>query len=139
MQLVVFRLCRAEYAVLIDKVREVIDHPPVAGLPGTPSGFDGAVNVRGRLVPVIDFAARMGLPESARSGRQIVIVETGGTDIGLTVDTVTEVIRTAAANFANMEATEAVGYVFRKVCTFHDRVIMLLDVEKVLADMSVAV
>lgn len=137
-QLVVFRLCRAEYAVLIDKVKEVINYVPAPGLPGTLTGFDGAVSIRGRLVPVIDFAAKLRLAATQKPGRQVAIVEMGGMEIGLAVDAVTEVINTMQENFASVDSADA-DPSFRKVYLFHGRVITLLDVGKVLAETSQAV
>jgi purine-binding chemotaxis protein CheW len=51
MQLVVLRLSDEEYAIMIDKVREVINYIPVTRLPGTQTYFEGVVNVRGQDGP----------------------------------------------------------------------------------------
>lgn len=138
MQLVVFRLCREEYAVLIEKVREIINYLPVTRLPGTPAYFEGVINVRGKNVPVIDFAAKLGLRAAEEANKQIVIVETRNKEVGLTVDTVTEVIQTAPENFASVEAAETGGQSLRKVYKFHDRIIILLDIEQVMSGPALA-
>ncbi|MDT8899889.1 chemotaxis protein CheW [Anaeroselena agilis] len=138
MQLVVFRLCREEYAVLVEKVREVINYLPITKLPGKPDYFEGVINVRGKTVPVIDFAAKLGLPGAGGADRQIIIVEHRNKEIGLTVDTVTEVIQTSKDIFAGLDVTEAGGQNLRKVCNFHDRIIVLLDVEQMLKGSALA-
>ncbi len=139
MQLVVFRLCREEYAILIDKVREIINYLPVTRLPGPPAYFEGVINVRGKIVPVIDFAAKIGLSAAEEMNKQIVIVETGNKEVGLTVDTVTEVIQTVPENFASMEASETGNQNIRKAYKFHDRTIILLDIEQVMSGPALAV
>jgi purine-binding chemotaxis protein CheW len=137
MQLVVFRLCREEYAILIEKVKEVVNYMPVTRPPGTPAYFEGVINVRGKMVPVIDFAAKIGLKTNEGANRQIVIVETGGKEVGLTVDAVTEVIQTVAENLAGVETAET-GNNLRKTYKFHDRIIMLLDLEQVMSGPALA-
>jgi purine-binding chemotaxis protein CheW len=137
-QLVVFRLCRKEYAVLIEKVKEVINYVPVTRLPGTPACFEGAINVRGRVVPVVDFAAKIGLKTAEGANRQIVIVETEGKEIGLVVDAVTEVVQTMSEKLVGVETAET-GNDLKKTYKFHERVIILLNLERVVSGSALAV
>jgi chemotaxis signal transduction protein len=86
-QLVVFRHGDAEYALPITDVQEVILYQRPRE-----TGDGGVINVRGKLVAVVDLADRLGT--TAGGGNEtakIVIVETGGGQIGLVVDTVDEV------------------------------------------------
>lgn len=137
--MVVFRLGDEEYAIMIEKVREIINYVPVTRLPKVPAYFEGVINVRGKIVPVVDFAAKMGLPVQVRVNRQIVIVETADKAIGLTVDAVTEVIQTTPENFARVDSAEAGGENHREVYNHHDRVIILFDIEQVLLGSEMAV
>lgn len=139
MQLVVFRLSDEEYAIMVDRVREIINYVPVTRLPGAPTYFEGVINVRGKIVPVVDFAAKMGLPAQEQLGRQIVIVETLNKEVGLTVDAVTEVIQTVPENFASVDSAETGIHSLRKVYRFHDRIIILLDIAQLLSGTEVAV
>lgn len=139
MQLVVFRLYDEEYAVMIERVREIINYVPVTRLPGAPTYSEGIINIRGKIVPVADFAAKMGLPAKGQASRQIVIVETMGKEVGLTVDAVTEVIQTTAENFASVDPADAGSHSFRKVYKFHDRTIIMLDIEQVLSGSEMAI
>jgi purine-binding chemotaxis protein CheW len=136
-QLVAFRLSREEYAVTIEKVREIINYVPVTRLPGTPAYFEGVINVRGKIVPVVDFMAKMGLPATDQANKQIVIVETRDKEVGLTVDSVTEVIRTVPENFASVE-TEGSRQGPREVYKFQNRIIILLDIDQVLSTPALA-
>lgn len=96
-----FALADGAYAVPIDAVREILELAPVTPLPQMPPFVRGVMNLRGAVVPVIDLAARYGLPP-AQVGRRscIVVVDAPPTDhdrpgshvIGLLVDAVHEVL-----------------------------------------------
>jgi purine-binding chemotaxis protein CheW len=96
-QLLIFVLAGEEYAVDILRVREIIRYTAPTRVPGMPASVRGLINLRGRVVPVIDLAVRFGFPESAITERtSIVMVETTGPDgevvIGIITDAVTAVL-----------------------------------------------
>lgn len=93
-QLVVFTLSGEHYGVEISKVQEIIRMQRITQVPGSPDFVMGVLNLRGKVVPVIDLRRRLGLPGSvdAASGRIMVVVFDGRT-IGMAVDAVTEVLR----------------------------------------------
>jgi len=128
-QLVVFSLDREEFALPIETVREIINYVPVTKLPDAPHHVEGVINVRGKIVTVVDFAAALGLALS-QPAKQIIIVEFAGQDIGLTVGQVTEVLRAAEENFCDVGVLgEDVEYA-RGVYKCDDRIILLIDLEK---------
>ena len=137
MQLVAFRIGREEYAIPIEQVREIINYMPVTRLPETPAYFKGIINVRGKIIPVVDSAARLDLVTDL-AAKQIVIVETGDKEVGLTVDTVTEVIQTADGNFSRVESVGNDGQKIRTVYNLPGRIIILLDLEQLLVGAEVA-
>jgi purine-binding chemotaxis protein CheW len=94
-QLVVFRLDGQEYGVRIDRVQEIIRVPELmTRIPSASSDVSGVVNLRGQILPVIDFRRRFGLSAVARDERQRIIVLThGGALTGYVVDSVSEVTR----------------------------------------------
>jgi purine-binding chemotaxis protein CheW len=96
-QLLIFVLAGEEYAVDILRVREIIRYTTPTRVPGMPASVRGLINLRGRVVPVIDLAARFGFPESEITERtSIVMVETtsaeGEVVIGIITDAVTAVL-----------------------------------------------
>lgn len=129
-QVVVFRLGDEEYAVPIEQVREIINYIPVTKLPNTPDYYEGIINVRGKLIPVINFSAKLGFVER-QCIRQIVILETEGNEIGITVDAVTEVLKTADDKFSsivmNHEETNKVNTVYNS----GERIIIILDINNI--------
>jgi len=90
-----FLLGTEEYAVAIERVREVLKCPPVTEVPRAPAHVLGVVTVRGEVVPVFEPRRRLGLPAAAPAegtGR-IVIVDAGDGPCGLLVDAVASVVR----------------------------------------------
>lgn len=92
-QVVVFSLNGEHYGVDISLVREIVTMQKVTPLPGTPSYMEGMVNLRGRVVPVINLKERLGLshPAGDTEGR-IMVVDLPGVSAGLTVDEVEAVL-----------------------------------------------
>jgi purine-binding chemotaxis protein CheW len=91
---VTFRLDAEEYAVAIERVREVIKAPPVTEVPRAPAHILGVVTVRGEVVAVVDPRRRLGLQAAApATASKIVIVDSGDGPCGLLVDRITSVVR----------------------------------------------
>ena len=95
-QLVVFNLSGGAYGVDIGTVREIIRMQEITQIPRTPQHVEGVINLRGRVIPVLDLRKRFGLEVTEYTqDTRIVVVDIGGTDIGAIVDEVTEVLRVA--------------------------------------------
>ena len=96
-QYLTFQLAGEEYAISILSVREIIDFGTVTRVPRTPQFIRGVINLRGSVVPVIDMAAKLGLPETVNTNRTcIVIVEVNlegdRVHMGIVTDEVTQVL-----------------------------------------------
>jgi purine-binding chemotaxis protein CheW len=92
-QIVVCELRSESYGFDISKVFEIIRFQPITAVPQAPDFVEGIINLRGRIVPVVDLASRFGLPrtEPTKASR-IVVAGTAGTRVGLIVDGVSEVL-----------------------------------------------
>jgi purine-binding chemotaxis protein CheW len=90
-----FLLAGEEYAVPIERVREVARCPPVAEVPRAPGGVVGVVTVRGDVVPVLDPRGALGLPrgKGPEALGRLVIVDEGDGPCGLLVDAIASVVR----------------------------------------------
>jgi purine-binding chemotaxis protein CheW len=90
-----FLLGAEEYAVGIERVREVVRSPPITEVPRAPAHILGVVTVRGEVVAVIDPRRRLGLPAAhpAEGEGKVVIVDAGEGPCGLHVDRVASVVR----------------------------------------------
>ncbi len=136
LQLVTFRLASEEYGLPITKVQEINRLVPVTKLPQTPAFMEGIINLRGRIIPVVDLRKRFQMTVSAHDDdTRIIIVEIRGQVVGLTVDAVTEVIRIHTANIEPPPETVTVeSRYINGVGKINDRLIILLDIDNVLTE-----
>ena len=135
-QLVVFRLCDEMYGVEILDVWEIVTTGEITIVPNSPDFLRGIINFRSNIVAVIDLEKRFRLHrEGENIGDHVMIVRIGNSVFGLLVDEVTDVLRLPEEEIRAPPAiiTEKIGIDFVKgVGTLEDRLIILLDLEKVL-------
>lgn len=83
-----------EYGVPVRDVREIVGTLPITPVPGTPHHVLGIVNLRGKVIPVIDLRLRLGLPATTVGPRACVVVCHGRDNalVGMLVDSVVEVL-----------------------------------------------
>ncbi len=134
-QLVAFFLENEEFAAEIGQVREVMKVVNITPLPRSFNYIEGVINLRGEIIPVVDLRKRFGLPTEERdNSSRIIIVELVDDDIGLIVDSVTEVIRISRDSIqpppdnvagARTDLIKGVGKI-------NDRLIIILNLEKIL-------
>ncbi|MFM2091129.1 MAG: hypothetical protein RLZZ127_1618 [Planctomycetota bacterium] len=129
-----FLLGDDEYGVEILKVREIIGMLPITPVPGSPPSLDGVVNLRGRVIPVMNLRRRFGLAPSEPHPENVIIVVEGGSKgaTGIAVDRVREV---ASFADADLEPPPAGGHDANCVAALGKRdgkVRILLDISHVL-------
>jgi purine-binding chemotaxis protein CheW len=94
LQLVTFDVADEEFAVDILAVHEINRMMPLTRVPQCPREVEGVINLRGRIIPVLDLRARFGLePKERDEQNRIIVVEVHGKTIGFIVDRVHEVLR----------------------------------------------
>jgi purine-binding chemotaxis protein CheW len=136
----VFKLAEQEHALQILKVRELIGLLPITRLPGSPLPVRGVINLRGRVIPVMDLRLRFGLPQAAESEQTVIIVvqyQQGERELtmGLLVDEAVEVLNIGAAQIEpppDFGSDGADTDFILGIGKTESRVICLLDVDKVL-------
>jgi purine-binding chemotaxis protein CheW len=88
-----FFLAGEEYGIEILKVHEIIGLLPITRVPQTPAYMKGIINLRGRIIPIVDLRARFGVPvHEATSKTCIIVVRVRGIEMGIIVDAVSEVV-----------------------------------------------
>ncbi len=136
-QLVVFDLSTEAYGVDIGAVREIIRLQDITKVPRTPEFVEGVINLRSKVIPVVDLRKRFGLPaEEESKENRIVVVDIGAQDIGVIVDAVTEVLRIATESVeppASVIITADSEYLLG-IAKLDSRLIILLDLEQVLTE-----
>src|SRR5919198_4274220 len=135
-QLVVFQLGAELYGVEIARVHEIIRLQAVTRVPRAPAFVEGVINLRGKVIPVVDLRRRFGLPmaEHTRSSR-IVVLEIGDQVVGFIVDGVSEVLR---VNTSTVEPPSPVvagidSEYLNGIAKVDEQLIILLDLDRVLA------
>lgn len=136
-QLVVFQLAGETYGVDIAHVHEIIRLQHITQVPRTPEFVEGVINLRGRIIPVIDLHKRFGLPPAeATNNTRIMVVEVNGITVGMIVDAVLEVLRLPEENIEPpppiIKGVD-VAYL-RGVGKWEDKLIILLDLDRVLRE-----
>jgi purine-binding chemotaxis protein CheW len=107
-----FSLANEEYGIGILKVREIIGMMPIRTVPQTPSFVKGVINLRGKVIPVVDLRLKFGMSETEYTERTSIIVVDVATEppkfvhIGIVVDYVSEVVNIKADD---IEAAPAFG------------------------------
>jgi purine-binding chemotaxis protein CheW len=141
-----FTLAQEEYGIGILKIKEIIGMIPITSVPQTPPFVKGVINLRGKVIPVIDLRLRFNMEAMEYNERTcIVVVEIGrrNTDItiGLVVDSVSEVLN---IKHEDIEDTPTFGttldtdYIFG-MAKIDSRVKILLDIDTVLGGDEIAV
>ena len=137
LQLVIFQLGGEEFGVEIMQVQEIIRMPDITRIPQSPEYMEGVINLRGKIIVVINLDTRFDLHSKERDDNsRIVIVEVGDNVVGMVVDSVSEVLRLSTSNVE--PAPEIISSKIRAdylkgVGKLDDRLLILLDLERVLS------
>lgn len=133
LHLVTFNLLKEEFGVEISSVQEIIRAADITPVPGAPSHVRGVINLRGKIIPVVDLRRRFSLPEADSSDEQrIVVVELGPKRIGMLVDSVSQVIKVPVGVVEEMpdEAINVDENYIKGVGKFDSRLIIILDLNR---------
>jgi purine-binding chemotaxis protein CheW len=139
LQLVTFEVANEEFAVDILAVQEINRMMELTRVPQSPPEVEGVINLRGKIIPVIDLRRKFAMQESEKSdASRIIVVEVHKRVIGFIVDRVHEVLRInsdivepAPAMVCSIDSEFIAG-----VGKLEDRLIILLDIAKLFADQA---
>jgi purine-binding chemotaxis protein CheW len=140
-----FALAGEEYGIGILKIKEIIGMMPVTTVPQTPDFFKGVINLRGKVIPVMDLRLRFGMEDIDYTERTCIIVveierSNGTIHIGIVVDSVSEVLN---VKDEDIEDTPTFGtklhteYIFG-MAKMEGGVKILLDIDQVLSEGDIA-
>jgi purine-binding chemotaxis protein CheW len=134
---VTFLVGDASYAVPASDVLHLESYEAATHVPGAPRHVAGLVQVRGRLVPVVDLRVRFGLPPIEHTiDRRVVVVQSGTRIAGLLVDSAREVLKIDEATFERppeIIEQQAAGFV-KAVATVGKRMYLLVDVPRIIGE-----
>ena len=137
LQLVSFKVNGEEFGVDILQVQEIIRTMKITKVPQSKDFVDGVINLRGRVIPVVNLRRRLGMEKIEEDNKtRIIVVEIGAKTIGFIVDEVNEVLRIPksitepppkALNGIDSNYITAVG-------KLEDRILILLDLKKLFSE-----
>jgi purine-binding chemotaxis protein CheW len=136
LHIVGFRVGRESYGLPISALHEIVRVPEITAVPDAPDYVEGVINLRGKIVSVVDLRKRFGKPATALDRRhRILVVEHGGRLAGMIVDSASEVLKIPESE---IEAAPAMMQEGGLDCVtglgkYNGRLIILLDINKVLA------
>lgn len=137
-QLVVFSLGAEEYGVPITLVQEIIRHTPPRPIPGSPSHVEGVINLRGRIIPVVDLRLRFGVAGDRPAESKIVIVEMPELTVGIVVDEVREVLSVGADQCEPPPEGAGDADYLDAVAKLEGRLLVILDMQRLLGEAAQA-
>ena len=141
-----FTMAAEEYGIGILKIKEIIGMMPVTTIPQTPDFVKGVINLRGKVIPVIDLRLRFGMESIDYNDRTCIIVveiegESGTVMIGIVVDAVSEVLNIKSED---IEETPTFGaklntdYILG-MAKMEGGVKILLDIDRVLSSEEITI
>lgn len=140
-----FRLGPEEFGVRVDKVREIMGVQEITSVPQTPDYLKGVINLRGKVIPVVDLRLKFGLEPIEYTQRTCIIVvqvrgEISTIHVGLVVDTVSEVLNLAGSDIENTPdfgAQLATPFILG-MAKVKGKVKILLDIDRVVSAQEIA-
>ena len=133
LQLVTFKLGSEEFGVDILKVQEINKMMNITKIPNAPVFIEGVINLRGKIIPIVDLRKRLGLNQVYDKATRIIVVELDGLVLGFIVDSVTEVLRIPENTIEpppSMVAGIESEYI-EGVGKLDDRLLILLELKKI--------
>jgi purine-binding chemotaxis protein CheW len=141
----VFKLGSEKFGVPLSSVKEVIGLTDITEIPQVPSYFQGLINLRGKIISVIDLRKKMGISKAEYEPKKtsIIITEIQGVDLGVIVDDVEEVASYEKESQIE-ESIDVQGAVSREYLqgvakTEDDKSVLLMNMDKILSSSDLAV
>jgi purine-binding chemotaxis protein CheW len=137
LQLVSFNIGQEEFGLGIQSIQEINRMVEITRVPNSPEFVTGVINLRGKVIPIINLRKRFGFPpkESDRNTR-IIVVELSGMVVGFVVDSVSEVLR-IPKNITEPPPPIVAGIgseYITAVAKLENRLLILLDLERILRE-----
>jgi purine-binding chemotaxis protein CheW len=138
-QVVLFELGGEIYGLDIATVHEIIRMQPITKVPKAPAYVEGVINLRGKVIPVIDLGKKFGMERVAGDkNNRIVVVNILDTTLGVIVDAVTEVLRIPAGSIEPVSDVVTSGHLdyMQGIAKLDEKMVILLALDKLLSKES---
>ncbi|HUP03765.1 MAG TPA: chemotaxis protein CheW [Bryobacteraceae bacterium] len=135
-----FQLAQEEFGIRVLKVREIMGVQEVTAVPQTPPHIKGVINLRGKVIPLVDLRLKFGMPEAEYTTRTCIIVtqvkaEAGSVLMGIVVDGVSEVLNLTGQEIEDTPdfGQEVSSRYLLGMAKSKGKVKILLDIDRVLS------
>jgi len=135
-QFLTFALNREEYGIEILRTREIIGVMDITTVPQTPDFMKGVINLRGKVIPVIDLRLKFSMQEEEYTQETcIIVVEANNSQVGIIVDSVSEVLNIKNGEIENTPSFgQGIDTDFiMGLGKVKEKIIILLDIEQILS------
>jgi purine-binding chemotaxis protein CheW len=141
----IFELGHEEFGISVLQVKEIMKMQEITSVPQTPSFVMGVINLRGRIIPVVNLRSKFKMPEQERTDTTCIVVvklqaESGEQSMGIVVDGVVEVLLINADDIEESPdfGREVTGSYVLGMAKSKGRVKILLDIDRVLTGQEVS-
>lgn len=135
---IAFKVGNAEYVVAASEVLHLESFTEATHIPGAPAFVAGLVQVRGKLIPVVDLRTRFGLaPTDRQLDNRVIVVSVGTRVAGLLVDSSRDVLRLDETKFEpppDLIDAQSVGFVKAVTTIAPSRLLLVVDVPRVIGE-----
>ncbi len=140
LQIVCFNIGQEEYGIDILQVQEILKLPAVTRLPKSKPYIMGVMDLRGKVIPIVDLSVRFGIESKQREKSRAIVVDISGKKVGLAIDAVSHVIR---VNSADIEPPPPVvkgisGKYIVGIAKIEDGFVVILDIYQIFSAEEIA-
>ncbi len=130
-QYLTFKLQNLSYGVAIENVREINRMSEIASVPEAPGFVAGVMNLRGKVITVVDLRKRLNMPEAkATKETCIIVVESEIGHVGVIVDSVQAVIHLQDSQIDDSPVSEDDNSFVKAIGKMEDHLVMLIDISR---------
>jgi purine-binding chemotaxis protein CheW len=133
MQVVIFKLNNEQFAVETAKVQSINDAMEITRVPKAPAHIKGLINLRGNVISLLDINLLLDVPKEEEKQNNIIILEMEDELVGITVDQVDEVLDVEEEIIEKISDERKKAYI-EGVINFKDRIVTLIDIDKLLSN-----
>ncbi len=141
LQLATFTIGKEKFGIDILRVEEIMKMVPITQLPGSPLAVEGIINLRGKVILVVDLRTKMNLEKKGHDkDTRIIVVEANGETVGIIVDSVAEVLRVSTSITEPPPAlvSEVNSRFVRSIGKLENEMLILIDIDEILSDVHKA-
>lgn len=132
MQVVIFKLNNEQFAVETAKVQSINDAMEITRVPKAPAHIKGLINLRGNVISLLDINLLLDVSKEEEKQNNIIILEMEDELVGITVDQVDEVLDVEESIIEKISDERKKSYI-EGVINFKDRIVTLIDIDKLLS------